>query len=163
MAFADSGLNKVIVQGWFPCDVVLARDCKVGDLLAVAEDSLDDLGPCNANDSGHATGVTFLPRLVAGMQGKATEIIRAYGMAVVQGTWLTGGFATEKMSKVYSLAAGLTSVGANRASTKAGRLSPTEATGGTGACTTVVGLQLDTDRVLLYPMFRMPADVVATA
>ena len=104
MAFADSGLNKVIVQGWFPTKVTLARDCKVGDLLGVAEDSLDDLGPCNANDDGHATGgVTHLPRLVAGMQGKTGEIITAYGMAVVQGTGLTGGFASEVMAKVRML------------------------------------------------------------
>ncbi len=159
MAFADTGLSKVIVQGWMPCRVTLSRDCKVGDLLGVAEDSFDDFGPVNANDDGHATGgVTYLPRLVAGTQGVTGEIITAYGMAVVQGTGLTGGFASEKMSKVYSLGA---STGAG-ASTKAGRVGPTVATG-SGACTTVIGIQLNTDRVLLFPAFRAPADIVATA
>jgi len=158
MAFADTGLGKVIVQGWFPCKVTLARDCKCGDLIGLAEDSFDDLGPVNAYADGHATGgVTYLPRLVAGEAGVATEIITAYPIAVVQGTGLTGGFASECMGKVYALS-GSTGAGS---STKAGRLSPTEATG--VGCSSVVGIQLDTDRVLLFPSFRAPADLVATA
>ena len=162
MAFADTGLNKVIVQGWFPCKVTLARACKVGDVIGVAEDSFDDLGPVNANESGHATTVTYLPRFVAGETGEAAEIITAYAIAVVQGTGLTGGFDSECMAKLYCQGAGLTSVAANAASTKAGRVLGTEATMA-GSCTSVVGIQLDTDRILLFPGFRAPTDLVATA
>jgi len=162
MAFADTGLDKHIVQGWFACKVTLTRACKVGDVIGVAEDSFDDLGPVNANESGHATTVTYLPRFVAGETGEAAEIITAYPIAVVQGTGITGGFASNAMKKVYCLGAGLTSVTANQASTKAGRVSETEATHA-GSCTSIVGIELDTDRVLLFPGFRSPADLVATA
>ena len=162
MAFADTGLGKVIVQGWFPCKVTLARDCKVGDIIGVAEDSFDDLGPVNANESGHATTVCYVPRLVAGMQGKASEVITAFPMAVVQSTGITGGFASECMAKLYCKGEGLTSVAANAAATCAGRVHGTEATH-TGSCVSVVGIQLDTDRVLLFPGFRAPSDAVATA
>lgn len=161
MAFADTGLGRVIVQGWFPCKVTLARACKVGDVIGVAEDSFDDLGPVNANESGHATTVTYLPRFVAGETGEAAEIITAYAIAVVQGTGYTGGFASEAMAKLYCKGAGLTSVAANAAATKAGQILGTEATH-TGACTSVVGLQLNTDRVLLFPGFRSPADTIVT-
>ena len=162
MAFADTGDNKVIVQGWFPCKVTVVRTVRTGDIIGPAEDSLSaDWGACNTHENGHAASVPFLPRLVAGeyadATSSATKIITAYPIAVVQSTGITGAFADEKMKPLYcansSTGAGTSSI--------CGALTETAATA--GGCTRVVGIEVDTDRVLLFPGFGAPADLLSTA
>jgi len=145
MAFADSNAGtRYIIAGYGACTVTLARSCRVGDILGLAEVTFDDLGPVNANDSGNATSETILPRLIAGQAGEDTEVITAYPIAIVGG--YTGGTLGAKM-----YAAG---TGSAVTATDAGQISDSEATGGTGSCTSVIGIMLDADKCLLFPCAR---------
>jgi len=151
MAFADTGLGRYIIAGYGACTVTLAASCRCGDIIGIAEDNFDALQPVNANDSGHATSVTCLPRLVAGQAGEDTEVITAYPIAIVGG--YSGGTLGAKM-----YAAG---TGSALTATDAGQISDSEATGGTGSCTSVIGIMLDADKCLLFPCARKPHDEAA--
>ncbi len=151
MAFADSNAGvRTILQGFCPMKVTLARTCKVGDILGLAEVTFDDLGPVNANDSGNATSETILPRFVAGEAGEDTDTITVYAMAIVGG-YSGGTLGTQMYPAGYGSAV---------SATDAGQISDSEATGGTGACTSVIGFMIDADKALLFPMARKPHDLV---
>jgi len=143
MAFTEptSG-GRVIKQGILPCRVTLARACKCGDILGVAEDNFDDLGPSDSHVNGHATGVTYVHRLVAGEDGEAAEVITAYPAAVVGG--YTGGALG---TKLYCAENGTD-----------GAISETVG-GDTGDNATIIGLGLSANDALLYPGFVV--DVIA--
>ena len=148
MAFADTGTGRYIIAGYGACTVTLAASCRCGDILGLAEATFDVLRPVNANDSGSATSETMLPRFVAGQDGEDTEIITAYPIAIVGG--YTGGTLGTKMYPAGT--------GSGLTATDAGQISDAEATGGTGSCTSVIGLMLDADKCLLFPCARKPHD-----
>ena len=150
MAFGDANAGtRRILWGGCPMKVTLARTCKVGDVLGLAEVTFDDLGPVNANDSGNATSETILPRFIAGQAGEDTETITAYAMAIVGG--YSGGTLATAMKPAGT--------GSAISATDAGQISDTEATG-SGSCTSVIGFMLNATDALLFPCARKPHDEV---
>lgn len=145
MAIADTGSGRIIEFGIGRCKVVLARACSRGDVLGVAEDNFDDIGPENAGVNAHATGVTYVPRLVAGEDGAANETITAYAIAVVSG--YSGGTLGKKLY-------------CGETTTNQGKISET-APSTTGDCASLVGMTLAADRVLLFPALTAAPDTIA--
>ena len=81
MAIDSKGAERIIVSGICPCKIKLNRECRCGDILGVAEDNFDDLGPMDAAVDAHATGttgITYVSRFVAGEDGEANEWITGY-------------------------------------------------------------------------------------
>lgn len=143
MAITDPRSDKVVEQGFMPMKATLARACKCGDVLGVAEDNFDDFGPENAGVNGHDTGVTYVPRAVAGQDGEAGDEITVYPMAVVSGYTGGAGLGT----KVYPDEAD-------------GKISESAA-GDTGDCGSLVGFELSATTVFLHPGMTGPPDTIA--
>lgn len=139
MALTDPGTGKVVEFGVLQCKVTLARLCRAGDVLGVAADNFDDLGPAYSAAAAHSTAVTYLPRFVAGEDGAAGDVITAYGAAEIDGFTSCG----VNQVKVYMA----------QTSALAGQVSATLPTG-TASCGDVIGIVLGTTRVSLWPLFR---------
>ena len=143
MGIDSLGLKRTIVSGICPVKVKLNRACFCGDLLGVAEDNFDDLGPEDAAISGHDTNKTYLPRLVAGEAGEADKWIIAYPVAVVRGY---SGATLGAPLYPADAATALGTVDETAAATAA-------ATGTDAACfcVSIVGMVLSATDVLLFP------------
>jgi len=76
MAFADSGLAKIVKEAAAKVNIIMAAACQAGDLLGYSS------GWKPANESS----TTILAELVAGENGAAGDVITAYRMAVVSGS-----------------------------------------------------------------------------
>lgn len=143
MALTDSGgVGRTVEFGVNKIQVVLSRACRAGDVLGVAADNFDDLGPAYSAAAAHSTAVTYVARLVAGEDGAAGDTIIAYTAATVSG---------------YSSAAAFNKVYMAQTSGTAGQISETVPTG-TGSCGDIVGMSVATNRVVLSPFHRPPMD-----
>lgn len=148
MALTDvSDGSRVIEFGVATTKVTLSRACKVGDILGVASDNYDDLGPAYSAAAAHSTAATYFPRFVAGQAGAAGDVITAYGIATVTG---------------YSSGAVQSLVYMAQTSGTAGQISETAPTG-TGSCASIIGTTVATNRVILFPMSGSPVDTKTTA
>lgn len=143
MAITDPRSDKVIEQGFMPMKVTLNRACKCGDVLGVAEDNFDDFGPMNAGVDAHDTGITYVPRAVAGQDGEADDEITVYPMAVVSGFSGGAGLGT----KVYPAESD-------------GKVHETAADDA-GDCESLIGFELDATTVFLHPGMTGPPDTIA--
>ena len=142
MAIDSLGADRIIVQGICPCKVKLNRQCFCGDILGVAEDSFDDLGPEDCAISGHDTNVTYLPRFVAGEHGEADEWITAYPVAVVRG-YTSATLGTRLFPADAATAIGTVATAAAATAAAAG--------GAAGFCVNVIGMVLNSTDALLFP------------
>ena len=141
MAIDSLRAKRIIVSGVCPCKVKLNRACACGDLLGVAEDNFDDLGPQDAAVGAHAsTGITYLPRFVAGEDGEANEWITAYPIAVVRG-YTTATLGTRLYAADAATALGTVATGA----------AATAAAGTGGFCVSIIGMVISGTDVLLFP------------
>jgi len=141
MAIDSLGNDRIIVQGICPCKVKLNRSCFCGDVLGVAEDNFDDLGPQDAAVAGHAaTGITYLPRFVAGEDGVADTWITAYPIAVVRG-YTTATLGTRLYAADAATAMGSVATGA----------AATAAAGTGGFPISIIGMVISATDALLFP------------
>lgn len=148
MALTDvSDGSRIVLFGTLTRKVTLIRACKAGDVLGVAEDSFDDLGPAYSAADAHATGITYLPRLVAATAGIAGEVITAYGAAIISG-YSSGATA----AKVYMA----------QTSGTTGQISETLPTG-TASCGSVIGKTISATQVSLFPAATTSPDTITAA
>lgn len=137
MALTDPGVGRTVEFGLIKVEVTLARACRAGDILGIAADNWDDMGPIYGADDAHSTSVAYVARLVAGEDGAASDVICAYGFAVVSG---------------YSSCAVFNKVYVAAASGDTGELTETISTA-SGDNADVIGMSIATNRVVLFPLF----------
>jgi len=142
MALTEPTAGRTIEFGVNKIPVALIRACKAGDVLGVASDNFDYLGPAYSAANAHATGIAYVARLVAGEDGAAGDTIIAYTAATTSG-YTSGAVG----AKIYMA----------QTSGTAGQISETLPTG-TLSCADVIGMTVATNRVVLSPFHRPPMD-----